>query len=136
MPHKGIREKGQVSPKFIIAAVAGAVLLAAAYFFIVPSGSQPEAPQPPPEVVEKPEEGGLAYGEVQFTSFENNILLFRRGNEVLTLEYNPAGGAPLQKKVGPRFLPITPEEITPGSTVTLYTSVIDGEEVITGVLVR
>ena len=65
------------------------------------------------------------------------MLSFRSGDGILTAPDNQLGvrpSVPLTAEVGARLVKITPEQIPPGAIVTLYSSLVDGTEVIIGVL--
>ena len=143
MPHKGIREKGQVSPKFIIAAVAGAVLLAAAYFFIVPSGEQPAQPSQPiqparvqqpetvcasieNEVIDESDKNRLV--RATLLSVQNNVVSLKTGDNELKMVYDPDNALSVQRRVGRSIEPFSPAEIPPCSAVTAYTVIEGGRE--------
>ena len=73
-------------------------------------------------------------------SFDGDVLTFRRGEGVLTARHGPRGAGlePLRLLTphGPGYLVIRPNEIPMGSTVCLYSSMVDGREVVEVVLVE
>ena len=56
---------------------------------------------------------------------------FERAGETLT---GNSGSITLRRKVGPRFVSMTLEQLPPGSIVRLYTKMTDGDEVVTDLL--
>ena len=127
----------------LVAVVVVALVVGGIYFF---SSSDGSGPQPVPEPTQKPavEKPGriivqsdrITISEAEFRSFENNTLSLVRGDEVLTAEYNPYRGMWVRKKVGPRFVTITPEELLPGSTLRVYSFFIDRKEIIGSALAQ
>ena len=62
--------------------------------------------------------------EAEFISLENGVISLKRVEDVLTVVNNPRGaGVPIQRKVGPGFVPIDPAEIKPGSILMVTTTV-------------
>ena len=157
MSRKDVHISNKLSPVLILGAVVVVVLIVGAAYFL--SSSNGEGSQTEPETPEEPEieEPGrvvnqsnasesnvsestsnistqITTSDAELRSVENNTLTFVRGDDVLTVKYDPTGWVSLRKKAGPRFLRTLPEEIPLGSTVRLYTSFVNGTEVIITVL--
>ena len=124
---------------FIVLIVAGVLLVASVYFFTTPSDNKGDEPG---EIIEPAGGSGriiaqydrFTVSEAELIPFENSPQLsFLRGDNFLTVDYVQTKISFL-KKNGPGFIRITPEEIPPGGTVSLYTRFVDGNEVVTTVL--
>ena len=143
MQRKDVRIASKFSPILIIGVFGAVILVVGAAYFL--SSSQGGGSELVSETVEEPIEGpgriisqsgGDITSEAEFRGFENNTLSFVRGDDVLTVEYKQVRGVPLRRVGGTRLFTITPEEIPLGSIVKVYSSIVDGEEVILGVLVE
>ena len=79
------------------------------------------------------DEDGLILSMAEFQSFEKGVLALKRGDEVLTIQYDEADNpvsvqATWQHSPDSAYL-IHPEQLPPGSFVKLYSHFVDGAEV-------
>ncbi len=67
---------------------------------------------------------------VKFISYENGVLNMERAGEVLTAENNKGGPRRFRVRVdsGDSYADIEPEQVIPGRSAALYSTIVDGEE--------
>ena len=104
-----------------------------------PTLAPPPTPEPETGIISTSPQG-IIISVARFLFVENNVLSFRRGDATLRATYSDGNVGPgalsLRRKAGPRFIKITPEQLPPGSIIRLYSSLMDGDEVVSTVLLE
>ena len=78
-------------------------------------------------------QSGVIVSRALFLSIDADMLHFRRADESISVRYRNVNGLSLSRKVGPSWVSMTAEELPPGSIVSLYSAIIDCNEVVTNV---